>query len=382
MRVLQVAPYFYPYTGGQERYIFNLSKNLVKLGHDVDVVTSRFPRRGERIQSIEGFNVHRYRCVARPLRNPIIPGLLTLLRKLPKYDIIHAHNVYSFEALAGALFKTFSGVPFAVTPHDGLYFGTPFKDKLVSIYAAQVCPKILERADVIFANSRDEKTYLRSLSEQNRHKIKLVSNAVEPELFTKQAANGVRPDIAELVADDMKVLLFVGNLLRRKGVDVLIKAVANMNAEAQRDDIRLLVVGEGTDRHYFETIASRFAGRGDVVFLGQISQQDLVYLYHHSTMLVLPSSAEVCPTVVLEAQCCGLPVVTTDTPGIADHFSDTAVLVPPRDVGALQDAIRSLLADDGIGHALAQKALRTIHTTYNWDAVAEQYSETYLRLQD
>jgi glycosyltransferase involved in cell wall biosynthesis len=382
MRVLQIAPYFYPYTGGQERYIFNLSKHLVKLGHDVDVVTSRFPRRSERFQSLEGFTVHRYRCVARPLRNPIAPGLLTLLPKLPTYDIIHAHNVYSFEALAGALFKTFSGVPLAVTPHDGLFFGTPFKDKLVSAYAALVCPKILEQADVIFANSRDEETYLSSLSERSRHKIRRVSNAVEPGLFTIQAANGVRPDIAELVAHDAKVLLFVGNLLRRKGVDILIEAVANITAEAGRDDMRLLVVGEGTDRRYFESVADKYAARSNVVFLGQISQHDLVYLYRHSTMLVLPSSAEVCPTVVLEAQCCGLPVVTTDTPGIADHFSDTAVLVPPRDTGALQEAILGLLADDAIGHDLAQRAIRTIHTTYNWDNVAEQYSEAYLSLQN
>jgi glycosyltransferase involved in cell wall biosynthesis len=379
MRVLQIAPYFDPYTGGQERYIFSLSKHLVKLGHDVDVVTSRFPRGSERRQSIEGFRVYRYRCAARPLRNPITPGLLALLPDLSNYDIIHAHNEYSFGALAGSFFRSCSGVPLVLTSHIfRLFYGNPFKDRMVSMYTKLVCPKILESADAIFANSLDDKMHLSSLSPKSRHKIKLVSNAVEPERFKIQAANGIRPDIAELIADDKKRLLFVGNLLRRKGVDVLIKAVSNMTA--QRDDIRLLVVGDGIDRDYFENIANETNARKNIVFLGKVSQSDLVHLYHNSTLFVLPSFGELCPTTVLEAQCCGLPVVTTDTPGIADHFSDTAALVPPGDVEALQEVILSLLADESIGEGLAQKAVRNIRATYNWDNIAEQYSDAYLSI--
>ncbi|MCK8519863.1 glycosyltransferase, partial [Methanoculleus sp. 7T] len=77
MKILQIVPYCLPYRGGQERYVYNLSKYLVRHGHDVEIVTSNYPYTRE-CETSEGIRITRHRCLARPLRNPLTPAFMTL----------------------------------------------------------------------------------------------------------------------------------------------------------------------------------------------------------------------------------------------------------------------------------------------------------------
>jgi glycosyltransferase involved in cell wall biosynthesis len=78
MKILQVSPYFPPHIGGQERYIFNLSKYLVKWGHEVHVITSNFPKTKE-YEEIEGITVERQKVIMRPLRNPLCMHMTNII---------------------------------------------------------------------------------------------------------------------------------------------------------------------------------------------------------------------------------------------------------------------------------------------------------------
>ena len=94
MRILQLVPYFPPYIGGQERYVYNLSKYLVRMDHEVHIITSNFPKSEEQ-EIMDGITIERHKCLARPFRNPITPTFLTLGKKIKKFDVVHTPVSYT-----------------------------------------------------------------------------------------------------------------------------------------------------------------------------------------------------------------------------------------------------------------------------------------------
>lgn len=135
------------------------------------------------------------------------------------------------------------------------------------------------------------------------------------------------------------IVLSVGNLLPLKGHDLAIEAVAGL------PDTRLLVVGEGPERERLAALAAR-AGLGDrVQLLGNRPQAELVELYNAADALVLASSREGMPNVVLEALACGLPVVATAVGGVPEVLPVPAAgrLVQERTAPALRAALADLL---------------------------------------
>ncbi|MGY1640759.1 glycosyltransferase family 4 protein [Geodermatophilus sp. SYSU D00703] len=136
-------------------------------------------------------------------------------------------------------------------------------------------------------------------------------------------------------------LLFVGLLVRRKGVHVLLEAMARAALPA---DVTLQVAGDGPERPRLEATASRLGLHDRVTFLG--FRRDVPRLLGEADAFVLPSAMEQQPLVLIEALGAGKPVIATDVGGIADMIAGAGIVVPPGDVAALTLALQDLTTGD------------------------------------
>ena len=140
------------------------------------------------------------------------------------------------------------------------------------------------------------------------------------------------------LADDERHLLFIGNLLPVKGVDVLLHAAAKL--AAQRSDWRLHLVGDGPERARLAAQAQALGVDARVVFHGSRAHAGLPEWLRAADLFVLPSRSEGIPNVLLEASACATPWVASDVGGIPEIVSlGAGTLVPPEQPDALADAL-------------------------------------------
>lgn len=191
-----------------------------------------------------------------------------------------------------------------------------------------------------------------------RERIAIQHNAVNRFVpATEEAVNDLREDLAISRGD--RVLLNVGRLSREKGQADLIKALASLRNDYGRENLRLLLVGDGPDRPRLERLASASGVRDWVTFVGH--QSDVVPYYTLANLMVLPSGTEGSPNALLEAMAAGLPIVATAVGGVPEIVSgtDAAILVQRHDRRALARAIAKILDSQQLQERLSSAARRT-----------------------
>lgn len=175
---------------------------------------------------------------------------------------------------------------------------------------------------------------------------------------------------------DGPVLLFVGRLEERKGLEHAVTAFAHL--KARHPDLRLVVVGDGPERERCQRLLP--AGlRVDVDFLGRVSDADLPRCYASADVYVSPATGgESFGIVLLESLAAGTAVVASDLPGFRSVVEDgrTAHLVPPGDARALADAVDALLANPSLREAQVAAGREAVEE-FDWPWVAARLRSTY-----
>lgn len=174
------------------------------------------------------------------------------------------------------------------------------------------------------------------------------------------------------------LVVCVSRLVSRKGQDVLIRAMRAIGRRAP--GAALLIVGDGPDRARLERLAREHAP-GDVVFAGQVSEQDLPRYYRAGDVFAMPCrtrwgglEVEGWGNVFIEAAACARPVVVGDSGGARESLVDgaTGVLVDGRDVGAVAEAVSGLLADPSRAQAMGRAGRRRVERSFTWPRAAER----------
>jgi phosphatidylinositol alpha-1,6-mannosyltransferase len=202
----------------------------------------------------------------------------------------------------------------------------------------------------------------------------VVSNGTDPERFHPHDASALRE---ELGLSDRPLLLTVGRLVPRKGVDTVLRALP---AVAQAlPDVAYVVVGTGPDRARLERLTDELGLREHVVFRGRVPHEDLPRYYSTADLFVMPAredppDVEGFGLVFLEANACGTPVIGARTGGIPDAIQDgdTGLLVPPADPEALADAIRHVLTQPDLATALGRQGRHYAVNEASWAHAAER----------
>lgn len=198
--------------------------------------------------------------------------------------------------------------------------------------------------------------------------------APHPKLI--QRATALRRQLG--IPERATVLLFLGRLTRDKGIPELVAAFSRL--EERFPDLRLLLAGciEAGDSLPAET-RRQMAMNPQIIFAGAV--QDTPCYYAAADVVVLPSHREGLPTVVLEAQAAGKPVVGANATGIVDMVADgkTGLLFPIGDIAALAATIERLLKDKALARSLESNGQERVRREFKqeriWDALYCEYLE-------
>ena len=175
-----------------------------------------------------------------------------------------------------------------------------------------------------------------------------------------------------------RVVLFMGWIIKEKGVYDLVEAIPGV--VAQVPDARFVFAGNKEVDRLKEMLKSRgLESVTDVV--GWVSGDTKLALFRDSDVLVLPSYTEGLPNVLLEAMASGIPVLTTPVGGIPSLVEDgiSGLFVTPGDVAGISRELTRLLADEQLGRRLADAASKRVEAGYGLQSVGRVLEETYLK---
>jgi glycosyltransferase involved in cell wall biosynthesis len=209
--------------------------------------------------------------------------------------------------------------------------------------------------------------------------IRLIPSSVDPETLHPQASrDSVRAALG--LASDVPCLLVVAALIPRKGIDVLIEAVARL----ARDDLHpaLWIAGSGPLRPALERQAAARGLDGRVRFLGQ--RDDVRDLLHACDVFVLPSRHEGLGVAALEAMALGRPIVASRVGGLAEAVvhEETGLLVPPEHPVALQWALARLVRDPELRARLGRNGPRRVARSFRAERMVDDYERLYFEVLD
>lgn len=383
MNVLLINYEFPPLGGGAGRGTHNLARGLATAGHSVDVLTSRAID-DRKTELIDGFRVHRVKSYRKGIHDSGFRGAFTfLLFALPvflrltssgKYDIVHY-----FFSLPTGLLRFLPGkhrrVPYIVSlrgsdvpDYDMFNTSLQFAHKLLMPITRSIWRN---SAQVVALSSDLAKTAAKVDGEVD---IKIIPNGIESELFVHDA--NIKYEHRKKNPSKKVQLICVTRLIERKGVQVLLQAMAKLN-----ESVYLTIVGEGNYKATLQALAHRLELDSKVHFYGYCPREQLVQLYNQSDIFVLPSMAESFGMVFVEAMSCGLPVIGASVGGVPDIIQeDNGVLVEPGSVEDLVVAIQNLATEpelrEQFGLANREKAVER----YSWRSVAERYEMVYMHV--
>jgi glycosyltransferase involved in cell wall biosynthesis len=372
MHIIQIAPYYPPYMGGQEKYVYDLSRELVRMGHRVTVLTSDVPAGGQP-EIRNGVSIRRFHCWMRPLRNPILPGLFFSPHIPADADILHTHNIHSFSSNVAACLRTRKKLPLVLTSHGRLVFGSRFADAAVRIYTRTVGKATVRAADRVIALTPSEKERIAADAGIAAGKIEVVPLGIDLDEWDRRRASLSARDRPAAFAG-RRVILVATQLIRRKGIQYLIQAMSRVARE--QPDVLLAIAGRGVDEADLKKQVAGLGLKQSVLFCGYLDPGQLAAAYQSASLFVLPSLGEGQPPCIMEAWVFSKPVIATRIEGVRDAFAEAAVLVEPADPPALAGAILAVLGDENLARDLGRKG-RTLVETFTLERVAASMVEIY-----
>ena len=381
----------YPKQLGEPSGIFLhlLAKYLSAQGWHLTVLAPNFPG-GKKTEEIEGIRIYRFTYFIPSLqalcyRSGILPNLrksVILWLQVPFYlasmwysvlkllrtqsiDLIHVHWVLPQGIIAG-LVRVFSKIPILITVHGSDIFS--FRGKLA------ICLKkfSLRQASAITANSMFTSSIVRRLD--RNIPVNVVPMGVDTDEFNPDRTN---PRIREKLGIEGPMILFVGRLVEKKGVQHLLKAMPGVLKNFPK--AVLVIIGDGSQKAKLKKLVKTMEISQSVCFLGTLSHSQLPEYYAEADVFVGPSEVEGLGVVFLEASASGLPLVGTAIGGTADILLDefTGIKVETENKVALSRAILRILRDDDLNQRLSKNAREHAVKNFSWPRVAFRFAEVF-----
>jgi len=243
--------------------------------------------------------------------------------------------------------------------------------------------EIAREADLLIASTADEREELIDGYGAEASRVAVVAPGVDLSTFRPIDRLEARRKIG---AGTAPLLLFVGRLERLKGVDIAIRALAELRRRGH-DDTRLLVLGEDSrdadesEMRRLKDIAEAEGVRDAVDFVGSVAHHELPYFYSAADACVMPSYSESFGLVGLEAQACGCPVVGSGVSGIRSVVRDgvTGFLVDGHDPRDYADRIGRLLDDSDLARELGMRG-QLLAQRFSWARTADRLADLFSSL--
>ena len=269
-----------------------------------------------------------------------------------------------------------SRVIFASIPPQKFFYVNQLlipKHTFVKVFDLFFGYKILKDASKIIAVTKIEVEQYEKM-DVDEDKIEIVPNGIDMSEYDNLPKKG-KFRRKYLIGDEEKIILYLGRIHRIKGIDLLVRAFADLSKEL--NNVRLIIAGP--DDGYLSTLKRQIDDLkiGDrILFTGPLYESDKLESYVNADVYVLPSVYEIFGITVLEACACGTPVVVTNRCGIAD-FVDKVGYVVEYDKEQLRDAIIKVLSDEGLRERFREGGSRLVREEFGWDMIVKRIEGLY-----
>jgi glycosyltransferase involved in cell wall biosynthesis len=351
MKIAQVCHRYFPYTGGVEEHVKNISERLVK-NFEASVFATDPTGKLPREELINGVKVIRFRSWAPHEAYYFSAALKKYLAKhSDNFDIIHAHNYGALPALYAAQTKGKNKLVF--TPH---YHGTghTFIRALLHKPYKFLGKTIFKKADGVVCVSKYEKSLIVNNFKVDEKKVAVIPNGVNLKEFIglkRKKKNGC------------KSILCVSRLEKYKGIQYLIEVLPRLES-----DVVLEIVGKGPYKENLVKLVKNLNINERVKFFQELPRSELLQKYADADVFVLLSKHEAFGLSVAEALCAGTPCIVANTSALAEWIDDENCfgIDYPIDLDALADLIRKVMG---------KKVCKPV--VLDWDEVANRLAELY-----
>jgi glycosyltransferase involved in cell wall biosynthesis len=392
MKVLHVVTAFPRWEGDViTPWLFETLKRLQSQEIEVKVLTSSY--KGLKSQVVSGIHVLRFRYFLKPWENltheehapdrmkkgilyKILPffylifgsaAIIRAVRREP-FDIVHVHWPFP-HALFGYLAKKAGGTKIVTT-----FYGVELRwVKTKMAFLKSFLRWGIGFSDKVTAISSYTAREVRELVPDDEVAVEVIpyTITVTAKLNQESQAKPLLP-----------LVLYVGRLVERKGVEYLIRAFAEVVREVPSE---LVIVGKGPEDERLHQLTEKLNLVQKVHFKGWVSQDELEQLYNQCNVFVLPAiidskgDTEGLGVVLLEAMSYMKPVVASNLGGITDIVKDreTGLLVNEKDPHGLSEAIKSLLSDPSLAASLAKRGYEHVQKQFSWERILSQWTALY-----
>lgn len=383
LRILQVTPSFYPARGygGGPLAAYEISKRLVKQGHEVTVYTTdandKWSRLKAGIKNMNGIKT----CYFRNISNSVAfshklflsPGMLAVARKEMKgFDIIHLHDLRTFQNIIAHHYARKYGVPYVLHTHAA-HLRIIKKQRLKQVFDLLFGTRILREANIVVGLNKAEVEQFKGLGVRE-DRIKIIPTGTDLSKYNNLPPKGAFRTKYD-IANSEKIILFLGRIHQSKGIDLLIKAFAEVVEDLS--GVKLVIAGQ--DDGFLPALKKLVTGlkiNDKVLFTGRVAEEDKLAIYVDADVFATPSFYGF-PATFLEAWACGTPIVTTPKGGFIEGIDNKVGCVVEFDKDQLRDALLKLLTDEGLRRQFGENARKLVREHYSWDSVVNLIEQNY-----
>jgi len=358
---------FPPLGGGASTLSFDLTKEIVKAGHEVDIITMDF-KGLKKYEIIEGINVYRVKCLRKykshskssELFTYLFPALIKALQlhRRKNYDINHTHFIIP-TGIVSYLLKKLTKLPYIITSHGSdVPNYNPDRFKVGHKFIGPIWKKIIDESEEVITPSE----YLKNLilkKYNNQNKIKIIPNGIKIDEETK--------------TDRKKKILSVGRLLERKGVQYIIGAVKDLDLKGYE----LTIIGDGPYRKQLEEKARGIEG---ITFLGWMPLDDVKKIYEESEIFIIPSTSESFGIVIAEAMEKSMAVICGKGSACEEVIGKTGIAVDPKNSKEIKKALEFYINNPREKEKSMEFGRKRVVKLFNIKTITKQYINTYSRI--
>ena len=384
MKILMLTWEYPPrIVGGIARVVHDLSKRLIKDGHEVTVVTYRDNADVPEYENDKGVNVYRVdNYMIHPnnfidwimqLNFNMLSKATEIINKEGGFDVIHAHDwlvTYAAKSLKNAY-----DIPIVATIHateagrnSGIHDET-------QRYINDTEWLLTYEATEVIVTSNYMKNEIQRLFGLPFDKINVIPNGINLSNFT-----GIERDYdfrRQYAMDNEKIILYVGRLVYEKGVQHLIAAMPKILSNYH--DAKLIIAGRGGMMDELRAEASNLGLNDKIYFTGYLNSKQVQKMYKCADVAVFPSTYEPFGIVALEAMLAGVPTVVSDVGGldeIVTHGVD-GMKSYAGNANSIADSVTALLYDHQLATNVSKKAKQKVKDQFNWEKIAQDTHFTY-----
>jgi len=401
MRVLHITHQYRPAVGGAEKYITDLSEELARRGHQVDVFTTRsvdyqtWRNELPRYEQLDGVNVYRFDSWQRTPRKwawlrygfnhywpnesrlyepliflgsgPVCPSMVyRMLRQARQYDVIHINNLHYSHAYPAYWVARQCGVPVVITPHVHV--------EQRATYDVGYLRSVLQGSAAILADTREEQSFLIERAFNDLVVVGGVGIQLDRLPRLDRALSRAQFDLPS----DAFVILFLGRKVEYKGIQLCVEAFVELRRT--QPNVYLLAVGPESD--FSRQLWARTGELDGLIVRDTVSDEERLHALNACDVLALPSTGEAFGIVYLEAWAYRKPVIGANIASVSSLIEDggDGYLIDPKRPVELVTRLAALAAQREQAAEMGQCGRAKLERRYTLEHIGELVEGTYARV--